>query len=414
MNFTKPIIEKLECTSNPNASFYWDSSTSGFGVKVTPNNKKTYIFQGRVGSTTRRITIGNIKDWRLTDAREKAKELAVMCTKGIDPKVEKDKRIKSDQEYLKTEKRKETLFKEAWNIYLEENKERWRERTYLDHLLLSKGGFDESKKFNYKPQPIFELLEEKLSNLDNNYFSDWLQNNSYRETSAGKAFRLVRAFLNWCEEDDRFQGIAPANAIKSKKVRSKVKPIQARKDCLLKEQLEIWFSTVLKSQNKALATFYMCCLLTGARKDEFLSLKWDDLDFRWKTIQLKDKVEDSGRTIPMTKYVEKLLRDIEKISDSSYIFSSNTSATGYIVNPYKEFKKICNEIDIQLTIHGLRRSFKSLAEWVDIPVGVTAQISGHKPSALAEKHYTVRPMDMLRGHLQKYENWVLEQAKINF
>ena len=414
MNFTKPLIEKLECISDSKPSFYWDSSTSGFGVKVTPNNKKTYIFQGRVGSTTRRITIGNIKDWRLTDAREKAKELAVMCIQGIDPKVEKDKRIKSDQEYLKTEKRKETLFKEAWNIYLEENKERWRERTYLDHLLLSKGGFDESKKFNYKPQPIFELLEEKLSNLDNNYFSDWLQNNSYRETSASKAFRLVRAFLNWCEEDDRFQGIAPANAIKSKKVRSKVKPIQARKDCLLKEQLEIWFSTVLKSQNKALATFYMCCLLTGARKDEFLSLKWDDLDFRWKTIQLKDKVEDSGRTIPMTKYVEKLLRDIEKISDSSYIFSSNTSATGYIVNSYKEFKKICNEIDIQLTIHGLRRSFKSLAEWVDIPVGVTAQISGHKPSALAEKHYTVRPMDMLRGHLQKYENWVLEQAKINF
>jgi integrase len=107
-------------------------------------------------------------------------------------------------------------------------------------------------------------------------------------------------------------------------------------------------------------------------------------------------------------------RDLKKTSDSSYIFSSNTSATGYIVNPYKEFKKIYNEIDIQLTIHGLRRSFKSLAEWVDIPVGVTAQISGHKPSALAEKHYTVRLMDMLRGHLQKYENWVLEQAKISF
>ncbi len=414
MNFTKPAIEKLECLSDSKPSFYWDSSTSGFGLKVTPNNKKTYIFQGRVGSTTRRITIGNIKDWRLTEAREKAKELAVMCTQGIDPKVEKDKRIKSDQEYLKTEKRKETLFKEAWNIYLEENKERWRERTYLDHLLLSKGGFDEIKKFHYKPQPIFELLEKRLSDLDNNFFSEWLQNNNYRETTASKAFRLVRAFLNWCEEDDRFQGIAPENAIKSKKVRSKVKPVQARKDCLLREQLDIWFSTVLNSQNKALATFYICCLLTGARKDEFLSLTWQDLDFRWKTIQLKDKVEDNGRIIPMTKYVEKLLRDLKKTSDSSYIFSSNISAAGYIVNPYKEFKKICNEIDIQLTIHGLRRSFKSLAEWVDIPVGVTAQISGHKPSALAEKHYTVRPMDMLRGHLQKYENWVLEQAKISF
>ncbi|MEI2514375.1 hypothetical protein [Acinetobacter soli] len=55
-----------------------------------------------------------------------------------------------------------------------------------------------------------------------------------------------------------------------------------------------------------------------------------------------------------------------------------------------------------------------MAEWVDIPVDVTVQISGHKPSALAEKYYTVRPMDMLRGHLLKYENWVLEQAKISF
>ncbi|MGU3289032.1 tyrosine-type recombinase/integrase [Acinetobacter radioresistens] len=412
MNFTKPVIEKLECTSSTKPSFYWDDSTSGFGVKVTPKNKKTYIFQGRIGTNTRRITIGQVKDLRLSDAREKAKELAVMCTQGIDPKVEKTKRIKSNQEYLKTEKRKEILFKEAWDIYLEENKERWRERTYLDHLLLSKGGFDDIKKFNYKPQPIFELLETKLSDLDNNFFSEWLQSNNYRETTASKAFRLVRAFLNWCEEDDRFQGIAPPNAIKSKKVRSKVKPIQARKDCLLKEQLEIWFSTVLNSQNKTLATFYICCLLTGARKEEFLSLKWIDLDFRWKTIQLKDKVEDRGRTIPMTQYVEKLLLDLKKTNDSDYIFSSSTSVTGYIVNPYKEFKKICREIDIDLTIHGLRRSFKSLAEWVDIPVGVTAQISGHKPSALAEKHYTVRPMDMLRNHLQKFEDWVLEQAKV--
>lgn len=69
--------------------------------EVTPQNKKTYIFQGRVGTTTRRITIGQVKDWRLSDAREKAKELAVMCTQGIDPKVEKNKRIQSDQLLLK-------------------------------------------------------------------------------------------------------------------------------------------------------------------------------------------------------------------------------------------------------------------------------------------------------------------------
>ena len=39
---------------------------------------------------------------------------------------------------------------------------------------------------------------------------------------------------------------------------------------------------------------------------------------------------------------------------------------------------------------------------------------GHKPSATAEKHYTVRPLDLLRVHHEKIEAWILEQAGITF
>jgi hypothetical protein len=67
-----------------------------------------------------------------------------------------------------------------------------------------------------------------------------------------------------------------------------------------------------------------------------------------------------------------------------------------------------------LTLHGLRRSFKSLTEWLEIPAGVVAQIMGHKPSATAEKHYTVRPLDLLRLHHEKIEAWILEQAGVSF
>lgn len=65
-----------------------------------------------------------------------------------------------------------------------------------------------------------------------------------------------------------------------------------------------------------------------------------------------------------------------------------------------------------MTLHGLRRSFKSLSEWLDLPAGVVAQIMGHKPSATAEKHYTIRPLDLLRLHHEKLEAWILEQAGI--
>ena len=67
-----------------------------------------------------------------------------------------------------------------------------------------------------------------------------------------------------------------------------------------------------------------------------------------------------------------------------------------------------------LTLHGLRRSFKSLTEWLEVPVGVVAQIQGHKPSATAEKHYTVRPLDPLRRHHERIEAWILEQGGVPF
>lgn len=45
---------------------------------------------------------------------------------------------------------------------------------------------------------------------------------------------------------------------------------------------------------------------------------------------------------------------------------------------------------------------------------VVAQIQGHKPSATAEKHYTVRPLELLRVHHERIEAWMLEQAGIVF
>jgi integrase len=65
-----------------------------------------------------------------------------------------------------------------------------------------------------------------------------------------------------------------------------------------------------------------------------------------------------------------------------------------------------------VSLHGLRRSFGSLAEWTETPVGVVAQVMGHAPSALAEKHYRERPLDLLRAWHVKIEAWILEQAGI--
>jgi integrase len=66
-----------------------------------------------------------------------------------------------------------------------------------------------------------------------------------------------------------------------------------------------------------------------------------------------------------------------------------------------------------LSIHGLRRSFGTLAEWVECPTGISAQIMGHKPSAIAEKHYRTRPIDLLRKWHTKIEKFILDEAGID-
>jgi integrase len=65
-----------------------------------------------------------------------------------------------------------------------------------------------------------------------------------------------------------------------------------------------------------------------------------------------------------------------------------------------------------LSIHGLRRSFGTLAEWCEVPAGVVAQLQGHKPSATAEKHYRVRPLDLLRMWHTRIEAWILSEAGV--
>lgn len=414
MLLTKSFIDSLKFTNPIKPDFYWDNDVSGFGVKVG-SRSKSYVFQGRVGKKTIRIKIGDVKNWKLKDAKDQANKFAVLCNDGINPLQEKAKRISQSEQQEKLLKKQNIKFIEGWNIYLSENRSKWRERSYQDHVEMARGGLDPLTNKIYKPQPIHELLDLKLSELNKEIFLNWLErNNSFRKTSTSKSYRLIRAFLNWCEEDERFCGIIPKDSYSSKKVKKDVQKTKAKNDCLLKEQLNPWFEEILKIENKKISFILIFALLTGARKNEILTLKWESIDFKWKTIHLKDKVNANGRTIPMTKYIEINLKKLKRSSNSIFVFSSNKSETGHIVNPYKELEKIRTTLRINITIHGLRRSFETLSGWIDLPKGVTHQISGHAADSITEKHYIVRPMDMLRMHMQGYEDWILENAEITY
>ena len=117
--------------------------------------------------------------------------------------------------------------------------------------------------------------------------------------------------------------------------------------------------------------------------------------------------------IPLTPFVAHLLALLPR--RNAWVFSSPSSASGQIAKPNTPHARACTAAGIEgLTLHGLRRSFSTLTEWLEIPAGVVAQIMGHKPSATAERHYKVRPLDLLRVHHERIEAWILEQSGVSF
>ena len=100
---------------------------------------------------------------------------------------------------------------------------------------------------------------------------------------------------------------------------------------------------------------------------------------------------------------------------SPWVFPSSASESGHIEEPRYAHGTAIEQAGLpHVTLQGLRRSFGTLAEWLEVPAGVVAQIQGHKPSALAEKHYRRRPLDLLRQWHTRIEAWMLEQAGIEF
>jgi len=262
--------------------------------------------------------------------------------------------------------------------------------------------------------PLHPLLALPLRDLSAPTIEAWAANEAKtRPTAARLAWRCLKAFLGWCAEQPEYAQVLPnVNAAKTKKAREVLGKPGVKQDALMREQLPAWFAAVRASGNHVTAAYLQTVLLTGARPGEILAMRWDDINLQWRGLTIRDKVEGE-RVIPLTPYVSQLLAGLPRRSE--WVFSSKTAADGLLTIPRNHHVQACAVAGLQgLTLHGLRRSFKSLTEWLEIPAGVVAQIMGHKPSATAEKHYTVRPLDLLRLHHEKIEAWILEQAVIVF
>jgi integrase len=398
-------------------------------VRARPGGAKLYFFKSTLAYRDIKICIGEVGAVPLDDARATAQLWQRWVSEGRDPRAvlaeqarERDRaaaaRRVEEAAAEQEARRREAPALDAWAAYVESRRPRWSASTLdLHQRVSSEGGQPITRgrcvtaDRTTQAGALRPLLLLPLAAIDYTRVAAWLKAETARRPGhAVAAFRLLRGFINWCLSHPDYADQAHADACTARVVRDEVPSIKAKDDCLQREQLRAWFTAVRQIQNPGIAAYLQALLLTGARREELAGLRWEDVGFQWFTLTLKDKVEGE-RTIPLTPYVGALLAALPR--RNKWVFSSLASGSGRLIEFGKPHRRACAAAGIEgLTLHGLRRSFGTLAEWVEVPVGIVAQVMGHKPSATAEKHYRRRPIDLLRQWHTKIEAWMLTEASI--
>ena len=421
--FTAGRVAGFKCPPDKKQAFMWDATAPGLGLRTTPAGKPAYVFQSVYQGKDIRITIGSPAAWSIPDAQAKARELQRLIDEGKDPRDLKRDALAAHAAKQAAAAAQALTVGEVWKLYLEARRPFWGERHYADHVKLSQAGGDPAKRGTRGrgvtiAGPLHPLLALALRDMTAPVIEAWAAREAQtRPTPARLAWRCLKAFLSWCAEQPEYAPVLPGtNPAKTKKAREVLGKAGVKQDALLREQLPAWFAAVRQIGTPATSAYLQTLLLTGARPGEVLEMRWEDLNTQWKGLTIRDKVEGE-RVIPLTPYVSQLLAALPRRSE--WVFSSASTSPDKpsqpISKPHKPHDAACKVAGIDgLSLHGLRRSFKSLTEWLECPAGVVAQIMGHKPSATAEKHYTVRPLDLLRLHHERIEAWILEQAGVRF
>lgn len=408
--FTNERIRKFDCEAGQSECVGWDADVPALGIRKQGAAKK-FIFRKKLSGQPIKMTIGSPGVWSLEAARDEARQYTMLINRGIDPRDEKERRRRERDAAERQRSRERVTLAEIWEEYVESCQSRWGGHHRKAHeKAMARPGLPRKRSSKKTVAgPLWGLREYRLSELSPEILLAWLDKEApNRPTSLAQSYRLLHSCLSWAEERPYYQGLFDLPKLFTKSVKKAVPSQNSKADVLQREQLAAWFRGVRAMSNEKHSVLLQVILLTGFRPEHVVKLEWVDIDFHWGKATIGDKHE-GRRVIGLPPFVCQLLDSLPR--EGEFVFHSESAELGHIWMPNTKHSEMLREVKLpHMTIGGLRRSFGTLAEWLDAPAGAIAQIQGHKPSALAEKHYRRRPLDMLKVWQTRIETWILEEA----
>lgn len=258
-----------------------------------------------------RLTIGGVETWSIAAAQEEVRRPQVLIDTGNDPRqVKADKATAIDTAIqarkaeaaaqVMQEARELVTVGMAWPEYIKAMKSSWGELHLRDHIRAMHPCGEARKRSTALTTPgtLASLATVRLIDLTTDLITQWAKvEGAQRPTRARNGRTLLSTFLNWCAAHPTYKAIVTGNAAQNKEAKKHLGKAKPKNDALQREQLPAWFAAVKQIGNPAISAYLQGLLLTGARPNELTAIKWEDVDFQWHSLTIKDKV-DGLRVIP--------------------------------------------------------------------------------------------------------------------
>lgn len=150
---------------------------------------------------------------------------------------------------------------------------------------------------------------------------------------------------------------------------------------------------LLNACDKHLYPIVFTALNTGMRKDEILSLKWNNIDLKNGYIHIEKTKNAERRDIPMNSELLNLFRRLftERKLSSDYVFVNPDTNTRYM-DIKRSFNHACKKAKIEdFHFHDLRHTFASHLVMKGVDLTTVKELLGHKSLTMTLRYSHLAP-----------------------
>jgi integrase len=373
---TKRSVDSVAASADGDR-FLWDSEVKGFGLRVKPSGVRSYVLKYRIGPHTKRITIGRHgSPWTPDEARSHALDLLRELNKGRDPAVHK------------AEARRAVTIRELADLYTTEGP------ADKPNKKASSWATDHSNIERHIKPLLGKKLAQALTQADVAKFqADVATGKSRADIKTGKRGRAIveggrgtaarsLAVLGAMLQFAVGRRLVSANAAKGVPLLKgvlKERFLTEAEVARLAETLATMEDEHRLSPIAAIAVRLL--LLTGCRKSEILSLRWEWVDIERSCLRLPDS-KTGAKVVPLGSAALEVLLEMPR--PSRFVLPA-AKGQGHYTGLQKAWERVRERANLpDLRIHDLRHSFASFAVADGNTLFVVGKLLGHKQARTTE------------------------------